>query len=272
MPNNPSTSSPCSPPAHDIFAIEPITSLCPPEANLLAEQRSGFGDRFGLLLSDLTVVWLHVTVPEVWTEQLPEITHGWSAFGQDATPAAAADRSDSAAQRALRHLRDADRASEFRFFGDSIRPPGRRPGLYFLHTLLPHRPWEYLPSGRTYRSAQNRTHGLQREMWTTEPWPVRHHQKRYLLQVQFIDLLIGELIDKLEALDLFDRSVIAITADHGVAFAPGQSRRVLDTNDVSGYQPMDLAAVPLIIKAPVSATGSRRRHRHFPGFLDPSDP
>ncbi len=236
--------------SHDIYAIEPITSLCPPEANLLAEQRAGFRERFGLLLSDLTVVWFHLTVPEVWAEQLPEITHGWSAFGQDATSAAVADRTDSAARRALRHLRDADRAAEFRFFGDSVRPPGRRPGFYFLHTLLPHRPWEYLSSGRTYRSAQNRTHGLQREMWTTEPWPVRHHQKRYLLQVEFIDLLIGELIDKLEALDLFDQSVIAITADHGVAFAPGQSRRVLDTNDVSGYQPMDLAAVPLIVKAP----------------------
>ena len=236
--------------SHDIYAIEPITSLCPPEVNLLAEQRAVFSERFGLLLSDLAVVWLHLTVPEVWTEQLPEITHGWSGFGLDAASEAMADPTDSAARRALRHLRDADRAAEFRFFGDSVRPPGRRPGFYFLHTLLPHRPWEYLASGRTYRSTQNRTHGLQREMWTTEPWPVRHHQKRYLLQVQFIDLLIGELIDKLEALDLFDQSVIAITADHGVAFAPGQSRRVLDTSDPAGYQPMDLAAVPLIIKAP----------------------
>ena len=237
-------------PSHDIYAVEPITSLCPPERNLLTRQRASFRRRFDLLIADLTVVWLNLTLPAVWTERLPEVTHTWSGFGQVQAPAPAAARSDSAARRALRHLRDADRAAEFRRFGDSIRPPGQRPGFYFLHTLLPHRPWEYLPSGRTYRFTHNPVHGLQREMWTTDPWPVRHHQKRYLLQVQFIDLLIGELIEKLESLDLFDRSVIVITADHGVAFQPGQSRRLLDIDDPSGRQPLDLAAVPLIIKAP----------------------
>ncbi len=238
-------------PSHDIYAIEPITALCPPELNLLARERASAGERLSLLITDLTIVWLNQTLPAVWTQQLPEITQTWSGFGRNEASEAAADRTDSTAQRALRHLRDADRAAEFRFLGDSLRPRGRRPGFYFLHTLLPHRPWEYLPSGRSYRSTRNRIHGLQREMWTTEPWPVRHHEKRYLLQVQFADLLIGELIDKLEALDLFDRSVIAITADHGVAFAPGQSRRVLNTDDLAGYQPLDLAAVPLIIKAPL---------------------
>ena len=238
-------------PSHDIFAVEPVTSLCPPEVNLLAEQRAGFGGRFGLLLSDLTVVWLYLTLPAVWTERLPEVTHTWSNFGQDQALEPSDERSNPPGQRAFRHLRDADRAAEFRLFGASIRPPGRRPGFYFLHTLLPHRPWEYLPSGRSYnRATRNRIHGLQRERWGTEPWPVRHHQKRYLLQVQFVDLLIGELIDKLESLDLFDRSVIVITADHGVAFEPGQSRRLMEKDDLSGHQPLDLAAVPLVIKAP----------------------
>lgn len=237
-------------PSHDLYAIEPITSLCPPALNLVAGERAPWRERLSLLISDLTIVWLNQTLPAVWTQQLPEITQTWSGFGQVQASAPAEPAADRPVQRALRHLREADRAAEFRRFGDSIKPTGQRPGFYFLHSLLPHLPWEYLPSGHTYRVTRNRVHGLQRELWTTESWPVRHHQKRYLLQVQFVDRLIGELIEKLEALDLFDRSLIALTADHGVAFEPGKSRRLLDVNDPTGKQPLDLAAVPLIIKAP----------------------
>ncbi len=236
--------------SHDIHAVEPVTSLCPPELNLLAEPRPSFGQRLSLLISDLSVVWLNLTLPTVWAERLPEVTQTWSAFGQDQASTRPVPSSDEPVRRALLHLREADRGAEFRRFGDSIKPPGQRPGFYFLHSLLPHFPWEYLPSGRSYRVTRTRAHGLARERWTDDSWPVRHHQKRYLLQVQFVDLLIGELIDRLESLDLFDQSVIVVTADHGVAFEPGKSRRLLDVDDASGYQPLDLAAVPLIIKAP----------------------
>lgn len=238
-------------PSHDIFAIEPITSLCPPGLNLLAEPQPAFRERFGLLISDLTVVWLNLTLPAVWTERLPDVTQTWSAFGQDLASEQERTPTDEPVRRALRHLREIDRAAEFRRLGDSIRPQAQRPGFYFLHTLLPHLPWEYLPSGRTYRVTRTRVHGLERELWTTDSWPVRHHQKRYLLQVEFVDQLIGELIEKLESAGLFDRSVLVITADHGVAFQPGRSRRLLEVDDASGYQPLDLAAVPLIIKAPL---------------------
>lgn len=237
-------------PSHDIHAIEPITSLCPTQLNLLAGDRAAFGARLSLLISDLTVVWLHQTLPAAWAQHLPEITRTWSGFGREPASSSATPAADTPVRRALRHLRDADRAAEFRRFGDLIKPSGQRPGFYFLHTLLPHFPWEYLPSGRTYAVNRRRVHGLQRELWTTESWPVRHHQKRYLLQVQFVDRLIGELIDKMEAQDLFDRSLIALTADHGVAFEPGRSRRFLGVDDPTGKQPLDLAAAPLIIKAP----------------------
>ena len=251
-------------PSHDLFVVEPITSLCPPDLNLLAQHRPAFRKRFHLLVADLAVVWLNLTLPTIWTEQLPEITHTWSGFGQDRAPAEPIDPSNPAGQRAFLHLRDAERAAEFRRFTDSIRPPDQRPGFYFLHSLLPHRPWEYLPSGRAYpRFSRNRIHGLEREVWTPDPWPVRHHQKRYLLQVQFVDLLIGELIEKLESRNLFDQSVVVITADHGLAFEPGSRRRFLsrktgrDLAEVGEkasrrnlHQALDFAAVPLIIKAP----------------------
>ncbi len=239
--------------SHDIYAIELVTSLCPPDLNRLAANRGSFGERLSLLISDLAVVWLHQTLPDAWTEQLPQITHTWSGFRQDPASTPADPPPDKLIQRAVLHLREADRAAEFRRFADSIEPAGRRPGFYFLHSLLPHMPWEYLPSGRRYRGRGTGIHRFFEEgRWTTDPEPVRHYQKRYLLQVSFVDRLIGELIDKLESLDQFDRSVIVITADHGVAFEPGRQRRRLKLHDHDplGSQPLDLAAVPLIIKAP----------------------
>ena len=237
-------------PSHDIYAVEPITSLCPPDVNLLAEQRPAFGKRFSLLISDLTVVWLNLTLPAQWTERLPTTTRTWSDFGQQEPTARRPPSADQPVQRALFHLQNADRDADFRLFVDLIKPPSDRPDFYFMHSLLPHTPWEYLPSGRAYHTTRNRIHGLQRELWTTDPWPVRHHRKRYLLQVQFVDRLIGELTSRLKSLGLFDRSLIAITADHGVAFRPGMSRRFADADDPSSGQPLDLASVPLVIKAP----------------------
>ena len=116
--------------------------------------------------------------------------------------------------------------------------------------MLPHVPWEFLPSGRRYETPSGGVHGLEREFWAEDPWPVLHHRKRYLLQVEFLDRLLGELTARLESTGLFDRSLIVITADHGIAFRPGRSRRLLELTDLEGGQPLDLANVPLLIKAP----------------------
>ncbi len=237
-------------PSHELYALEPISSLCPDDVNRLAVPRPEFRERFGLLVSDLAVVWLNLTLPAAWTSGLPSVTQTWSGFAQDGPRAAAPPPTDEPVPRALFHLRTTDRAAEFRRFIDAIGPPRDRPGFYFLHSMLPHVPWEYLPSGRRYNAPRGSMHGLERELWTTDTWPVRHHQKRYLLQVEFVDRLIGELIDRLESVGLFDDSLVVLTADHGLAFRPGLSRRLLELDDPSGEQPLDLAAVPLLVKAP----------------------
>ena len=234
-------------PSHDLVAMEPITSLCPPGLNLLEDERPSFGQRFGLLVSDLRFVWLSLTLPEPWTEWIPPLDRTWSDFDRATAEAAPSTPDDRQLARAQPHRRNDERVNDFRRFVDSIRPPGARPGLYFTHVLLPHAPWEYLPSGRRY--SRSRAYGLKDGTWTTDAWTVKHHQKRYLLQLQFVDRLIGELLEKLEALALFDRSLVVIAADHGLSFQPGRSLR-LPAPDSSGGQILDLLAVPLIVKAP----------------------
>lgn len=237
--------------SHDLHVVEPITSLCPPQLNLLAESRPPTRERLDLLVSDLSLVWLKLTLPPPWSDRLPEVTQTWSGFGGDGPRTARAPPTDQPVPRALFHLSRTDRAAEFRRFVQAIGTPEKRPGFYFLHSMLPHVPWEYLPSGRLYDTPWGGVHGLEREFWSENPWPVLHHRKRYLLQVEFLDRLIGELRARLESTGLFDRSLIVITADHGIAFRPGRSRRLLELTDLEGGQPLDLANVPLLVKAPL---------------------
>lgn len=234
-------------PSHDLFAMEQVTSLCPPQLNQFEQQSHSFVRRFGLLVSDLRFVWLSLTLPKPWAGRLPPLDRTWSGFGLSGSQTALPP-SERQLARSHPHRRNDERVTDFRRFVDSLEPPGANPSLYFAHVLLPHGPWEYLPSGRRY--ARSRSYGLHDGAWTADPWTVRNHEKRYLLQVQFVDRLIGELMTRLESLDLFDRSLIAITADHGASFQPGKSLR-LPSPDASGDQLLDLVGVPLIIKAPL---------------------
>ena len=235
-------------PSHDIFALEAVTSLCPQDLNFWYGQRPSFVRSFSLLISDLSLVWLHLTLPAAWANNLPPVADTWSCFNCGGSPSTGPTPTDQQLARAQPHRQNAERVTNFRRFVDSIGPPGDRPALYFMHTLLPHGAWEYLPSGRRYPRAKFR--GRINGTWTTDPWMVRYHWKRHLLQVQFVDRLVGELTAKLESLGLFDQSLIVIAADHGVSFRPGRPHRTPDPADPSGDQVLDLVAVPLIIKKP----------------------
>ena len=240
--------------SHDLHVVEPITSLCPPRLNQLDPRRPPMGERIRTLVSDLSLVWLRLTLPPPWSDRLPPVTQAWSGFGRGEQQEPLPPPADQPLERAAFHLGRTDRATAFRTFLERIEPARGRPGLYFIHSLLPHAPWEYLPSGKRYDGPWGDVHGLEREIWVESPWPALHHHKRYLLQVQFVDRLIGELTARLRSTGLFERSVIAITADHGVAFRPGRSRRFFVASDLESDQPLDLVSVPLVIKAPFQRT------------------
>lgn len=190
------------------------------------------------LLSDSLAVYLNLLLPSDLTGGLPDVTATWHDFwAQD-----------------VRRKMSEDRAAIFGQFVESIHA-GNRPALYFLHLLLPHQPFEYLPSGDRYPASefQHPDPGLAKKTGAMEAHGehvIRHYQ-RHILQTQYVDLLMGRLLDRLEASGLYDRAMVIVTADHGISFTPGISAR-----SVSEVNYPDVVSVPLFVKYPGQRTGN----------------
>jgi hypothetical protein len=82
------------------------------------------------------------------------------------------------------------------------------------------------------------------DTWVDETEALRAEQ-RYTLQLQYLDRLIGDLIRRLRATGLYDRSMVVLTADHGVSFRTDGRRRT-----VSATNAADITPVPLFLKTP----------------------
>jgi Sulfatase len=143
------------------------------------------------------------------------------------------------------------RPDRFDSFVRSIRP-ARRPGLWVKHVLLPHGPYMYLPSGaRTREGPRDLLPGMLTVPGFHDAFLTRHNEQRYLLQLGFVDGLLGRLLRRLDRLDMYDEALIAVTADHGFAWQVGvKTRRSVSASNVE-----ELVPVPFIVKAP----GQRRR-------------
>jgi hypothetical protein len=71
------------------------------------------------------------------------------------------------------------------------------------------------------------------------------NEARHLLQVEYTDALLGELIAHLEANGLYDDTALVVVADHGVSFEIGTENR-----DISGAGRPGTAFAPLFVKPP----------------------
>jgi hypothetical protein len=142
------------------------------------------------------------------------------------------------------------RMARFSRFIRSIRP-SRRPYLHFKHTLLPHVPWIYLPSGRQYAHGPFAPiRGVNSALGVRDRGLVRLAYQRHLLQVGAVDRAVGRLVRQLRATGLWRRSLVVVTADHGVSFRLGErDRRTVTPGNVQ-----NIAPVPLFVKRP------RQRH------------
>ena len=198
-------------------------------------------DSLGGLGADLGIAYLHVVAPPALESRLPPIAGDWRDF-------AGARRFRTVGGERQRN----ERRAEFERFLATIGPdPSGR--LYFLHTLLPHMPYQYVPSGRRYRARDYQRHreGGADLFRKSDPWLPVGLQQRHLLQVGMVDRLIGDLTARLRAQGIYDESLIIVTADHGASFLHGNRRREVTEDNAA-----DVLQVPLIVKLPHQAKGA----------------
>jgi Sulfatase len=232
--------------SHRMNVSEEATSVCSRDLCKDTHPEESYGDRIESMSEDLGLVWLHVVSPPNIENDLASVSENWGNFGGSGDEEAVSDGSPKASTRSNLN---GGRAVRFQEWIDKI-VPGRRPALNFKHTLMPHVPWQYLPSGKRYRKAPNDAiPGLSNQSYQ-DTGQLSVLLQRHFLQTGFADLELQHLWKHLKDDGLWDDSLIVVAADHGVAFPHARERRRLTRKTAA-----EIAPVPLFIKAPNQQQG-----------------
>jgi hypothetical protein len=223
---------------------ESQTRLCP--AHICARPSPDLMSRLSSLYSDARVVYLHLLSPPSLENHLPAIDESWGNFGSDT-----GGDLEGELPKVNIHTFYIGRLQDFNGFISSMhaQKPGDAPTLYFLHLLMPHGPWLYTQNGKVRAVTNPKSPGRTHERWWSDDLATQAWQ-RHLLQVGYTDTLLGRMIDRLKAVNLWNKSLVVVDPDHGISFHGGDLRR-----DPSKTNLSDLAFIPLFMKLPGQQTG-----------------
>lgn len=207
--------------SHEMHVSEPWTNLCPKRLCAGTTESTDEGG-LGSILTTIPSILGYIAVPDAQRIGIPSPRESGAVTrpGQVAT------------------------------FVEEIQPASG-PVLHFLHVLLPHKAWRYLPSGERYPDtvgADSELGGL--ESWTDDEWLTLQQEQRFFLQLKYTDKLLGDVLRRLRETDLYESSTIVVTADHGVSFRAGGERR-----DATEANAPDILSVPLLVKEPNQRDG-----------------
>lgn len=228
-------------PSHHLNVTEIVTSLCPRQFCENGDAVESTDVRLVDFLSDLSVVYLYLAAPSGFRERLPVIDQSWSNFTNRGAaqnqPGKIVDLSDAVKTR----------RGKFTNFVESINAEDAT-SLYFYHALLPHMPWEFMPSGKAYSLTGNNVLGMVtgEDTWGDNTLLVEQGYQRHLLQLSFVDQLLGQLIGRLKSENLYDESLVVVVSDHGANFWPTAERRGF----LNESQRLDVMGIALFMKLP----------------------
>lgn len=237
-------------PSHTQNVSEIVTALCPDRICNPDEISTDIDIALTDFFSDLAIIYLHLVSPPEMSNSLPAINQSWSNFGDgeigtsaSLQPTATVDLTEARRSRHEKYLKYIESID-----GDIETP------FYFYHALLPHMPWDFLPSGKVYTLTGSTPLGMVpgEDTWGDNAVLVNQGYQRHLLQLGFVDELLGLLIEKLETEDLYEESIVIVVADHGANFWPNAQRRGFSNDG----QLLDIRGVPMFIKLPHQSEGS----------------
>ena len=228
---------------HRMNVDEEATSVCSRDICTDTIGDESYGKRMSSMAEDLGLVWLHVVSPPDIENDLTSVSENWGNFGGGDETEAQTSPTAGLPVNTRANL-NRGRAARFQAWMDRIER-GRRPALNFKHTLMPHVPWQYLPTGRLYRRQPNDAiPGLSTQSFEDQG-QLDVLLQRHFLQTGFADLELQQLWKRLKSQGLWDDSLIVVAADHGVAFPHARERRRLGRETAR-----EIAPVPLFVKAP----------------------
>ena len=239
---------------YPINGYESVTSLCPintcASANPTDLERLN-ATRLRAFLKDASVVFGHRVLPQSTRKKLPVIGQSWGKFsvGND-TPTVNSSGAQAKPEDKFSMTFD-EMFFQVKIFSDAIDRmiADPRNTATILHLVAPHRPWVMLPDLRA-----NTVIKFLGDLNPPEGTRARTDYQRYLYQLGGVDAMISSLIGRMEKAGIWDKSLVVVTADHGISLEPGLMKRATDFTNAG--QVTDLFTIPMFVKMPQQAVGA----------------
>jgi hypothetical protein len=257
---------------YDLRVRESITTLCPDSlcAAEAGDDQDGDADAgqfaltdgsFRSLMTDAVVVHAHATMPPVVRDRFPAIDSQWGGFAGQTRRTEDAEPTDLEASLPL------PPTEERRTWVDQMLAMigdfdgSARTSMHYAHLVAPHIPWQVNPSGTRYdrpEALSTSVTGVENGFWLDDPRLATQGYQRHLMQLGFVDRLLGLMIDELERTGMWDDSVVILLADHGGSFDPGDHRRWTTPTNLD-----ELYRVPFFIHEPGQDSGQVHDERAY---------
>lgn len=227
---------------------------------VIANERTPFSS----FLKDAAVVVGHKILPAGLREKLPAIDEGWGGFGNvdnveqfeestDTTiPAGPTttvplteETQEDADNITVTEWEDGGPQTQIPVIEDVVQRAARadRPTLHFVHALIPHRPWVLAPDMR----ASLQLPADKRSIKVLDGR--RDRLQIHLSQYAATDAVILNMMTTMKKSANWNRTMVIVTADHGITFQQGEKHReTVNINSPGTLE--DLYRVPLFIKYP----------------------
>jgi Sulfatase len=228
------------------YPVEPfqvVTQLCPAKTCKATAATAPTAVGLGNTMRDTARVFKRVAWPQDVDENPTGAWLNATTAEKKTRPAAG----DGAASKVLREIDEGNEPDQYRNFVAAIQGSDQ-PTFYFLHILMPHQPWHWLPDGKQYRNLGD---GRNANGWTSEPWPPQLTRQRHLMQTGEVDRMIGQIMRRLQEQGMYDDTLFVVTADHGMSFIPNEFARRRATPRNADQ----VLWVPLFIKQPGQQQG-----------------
>jgi len=238
-------------PTHSLTAVESFTDLCGyPECSASGES--------GSQTAQPRIRELSTNVRDLWWQRIFPSSSGetdLADFGEEVTETEASTvrgerlTAQQATEDWMRAIRS--RPTSAANFVESLSA-GDQPSFSYLHLLFPHQPWVHYPDGTRHSAGGQSDRLSTHEVSRADPtWAAAIEEHRYLLQARYTDAVVGEILDRLRETGLYDKAVVVVTSDHGVAFeGTVDSGRAVKRETLP-----EVAYAPLIIKSPGQREG-----------------